>query len=67
MKQESWEDCYVLIFPFTFLKEGIFLWGIMLGSFNFSYGQNYSWVAPLGTSKPKFLKPIQLQDNIGFT
>jgi len=30
-------------------------------------GHTYPWVDPLRTSHPKFLKPIQLQNNIGIT
>ncbi len=29
--------------------------------------QTYTWVVPLGTSHPKFLRPIQLQDNTRLT
>jgi len=29
--------------------------------------QTYPWVVPLGTSHPKLLKPIKLQNNIGLT
>jgi hypothetical protein len=30
-------------------------------------GEIYLWVLPLGMSHPKFLKPIQFHDSIGFT
>jgi hypothetical protein len=31
------------------------------------YNQTYPWVLPLEMLDPKFLKPIQVQNNIGLT
>jgi hypothetical protein len=30
-------------------------------------GQTHPWVVPLGTSHPNISRPLQFQDNIGFT